>query len=299
MTTERRPDRGARGAISTQPHGSGPMGPGRRYFVRSHAHHARPKRHGPRHLSRNQSRFLQALATVIILVAWEIYGRSTNPVLFTYPTAIARAFVDEINDGTLLMALGHTMSVLAIGAVLGSIAGIVIGLFAGRSETFAALIEIPVNALYATPAVALIPVIVIWFGYGDVAKVVVVFFFVIFPVLINTMRGVQEVDPDLVEVARSFCSSERKMWQDLLLPSAWPYIITGLRLAIGRALVGVIVAEFFTAISGLGNLIVTNANTFETARMFVPIVLLSVIGVVLTWGLTLLESRLAPWRHYQ
>jgi NitT/TauT family transport system permease protein len=186
---------------------------------------------------------------------------------------------------------------MVIGALIGSIVGIILGLWAGRSETFDAMIEIPLNALYAVPAVALIPVIVIWFGYGDIAKIVVVFFFTIFPVLINTMRGVQEVDPDLLEVSRSFCSSERKLWRDLLLPSALPYIVTGLRLAIGRALIGIIVAEFFTAITGLGNLIVTNANNFQTARMFVPIVLLSVIGVVLTSLLGLVEARMAPWRR--
>jgi len=218
-------------------------------------------------------------------------------VLFTYPTAIAGAFVDMIKDGTLIVATGHTLLVMVIGALIGSIVGIILGLWAGRSETFDAMIEIPLNALYAVPAVALIPVIVIWFGYGDIAKIVVVFFFTIFPVLINTMRGVQEVDPDLLEVSRSFCSSERKLWRDLLLPSALPYIVTGLRLAIGRALIGIIVAEFFTAITGLGNLIVTNANNFQTARMFVPIVLLSVIGVVLTSLLGLVEARMAPWRR--
>ncbi|MEO6943138.1 MAG: ABC transporter permease, partial [Lacisediminihabitans sp.] len=246
-----------------------------------HTPKPRKRNRGPRRLTGNQRRLVEVVSTIVILIIWEIYGRSVNPVLFTFPTAIAGAFVDMIRDGTLLAATGHTMSVVAIGAVLGSMAGVVLGLFAGRSETFSAVIEIPLNALYATPAVALIPVIVIWFGYGDVAKIVVVFFFTIFPVLINTMRGVQEVDNDLLEVARSFCSNERKLWRDLLLPSALPYIITGLRLAIGRALIGVIVAEFFTAITGLGNLIVTNANTFQTARMFVPIVLLSLIGVVL------------------
>ena len=252
---------------------------------------------GPRHLTTNQRRLVQALSTLAVLIIWEFYGRTVNPVLFTYPTAIAGAFVDMIQDGTLLTATGHTLTVVGIGALIAAISGVVIGLLAGRSETFAAVIEIPLNALYATPAVALIPVLVIWFGYGDVAKVVVVFFFTIFPVLINTMRGVQEVDPDLLEVARSFCSNERRVWQDLLLPSALPYIVTGLRLAIGRALIGVIVAEFFTAITGLGNLIVTNANTFQTARMFVPIVLLSLIGVALTALLGGLESRMAPWRH--
>lgn len=258
---------------------------------------SRRTRRGPHKLSKNRRHLIAAASTIVLLIVWELYGRSVNPVLFTYPTAIARAFVNMVADGTLLAATGHTMAVMAIGAIIGSVIGIILGLWAGRNETFAAMIEIPLNALYAVPAVALIPVIVIWFGYGDVAKVVVVFFFTVFPVLINTMRGVQEVDPDLLEVSRSFCSSESKLWKDLLLPSALPYIVTGLRLAIGRALIGIIVAEFFTAITGLGNLIVTNANNFQTARMFVPIVLLSVIGVVLTALLGLLEGRMAPWRR--
>jgi ABC-type nitrate/sulfonate/bicarbonate transport system permease component len=128
------------------------------------------------------------------------------------------------------------------------------------------------------------------------AKTIVVFLFVVFPVLINTMRGVREVDPDLIEVARSFCSSERRMWVDLMLPSVLPYIVTGLRLAIGRALIGVIVAEFYTALSGLGDLITTNANNFETARMFVPIVVVALLGVVLTALLEWAEGRLEKWR---
>jgi ABC-type nitrate/sulfonate/bicarbonate transport system permease component len=254
-------------------------------------------RRGPRRLNRKQRWLLQVASTVAILVAWEIYGRSVNPVIFTYPTAIAQAFVDMLADGTLAQAALESLVVLGAGSAVGAIAGIGIGLLAGRSDTVAALIEVPVNALYATPSVALIPVIVVWFGFGATAKSIVVGLFVIFPVLINTMRGVREVDPDLLEVARCYCSSEPKLWRDLLIPSALPYIITGLRLAIGRGLVGVIVAEFFTAISGLGNLIVTNANSFETARMFVPIVVIAVYGVLATALLEWVESRLARWHR--
>ena len=246
--------------------------------------------------TKGQKRFIRYASLVVILIVWEIYGRSVNPVLFTYPTAIVQAFFDMIADGTLPAALRDTFTVLAIGLVIGSVVGIAVGLLAGRSEVVKQIIDIPLNALYALPAVALIPVIVLWFGFGSSAKIFVVSFFVFFPVVINTMRGVEEVDPDLLEVTRSFCSSEGRVWRDLLLPAALPYIFTGIRLAIGRGLVGVIVAEFFTAISGLGNLIVTNSNTFQTARTFVPIVILSLIGVVLTALLVAVEKRMAPWR---
>ena len=194
---------------------------------------------------------LRLASLLVIAVAWEIYGNAINPVLLSSPTAIIAAAFDMIADGTLTKAMSESFVVLGVGSLIGIAAGLVLGLAAGRNRVFATFIELPLNALYATPTVALIPVIVVWFGFGPTAKTVVVILFVLFPVLINTMRGVQEVDRELVEVARSFCSGERRMWFDLILPSALPYVVTGLRLAIGRALIGVIVAEFFTAFSGL------------------------------------------------
>jgi ABC-type nitrate/sulfonate/bicarbonate transport system permease component len=255
------------------------------------------RRRAPRPLSPAKRWTLRLTAVVVLLVAWQIYGGSINPILLSDPTAVAGAFVDMIKDGSLPHALASSLVVLGLGFASGAVVGVVVGMAAGRGQTLAALLELPVNALYATPAVALIPVIVLWFGFGVMAKTIVVFLFVVFPVLINTMRGVHEVDPDLIEVARSFCSSERRMWVDLILPSVLPYIVTGLRLAIGRALVGVIVAEFYTALSGLGDLITTNANNFETARMFVPIVVVAALGVVLTALLEWAERRLVKWRR--
>jgi NitT/TauT family transport system permease protein len=238
---------------------------------------------------------LRLASVIAIALAWELYGRAVSPVLLSYPTAISGAFVEMIADGTLPKALGESLVVLGAGSVIGITAGLVIGLAAGRNQVFATLIELPLNALYATPSVALIPVIVVWFGFGPTAKTVVVILFVLFPVLINTMRGVQEVDRELVEVARSFCSGERRMWFDLILPSALPYVVTGLRLSIGRALIGVIVAEFFTAFAGLGYLIVTSANSFQTARTFVPILVIAAMGVLLTALLEFVERRLVRW----
>jgi NitT/TauT family transport system permease protein len=126
--------------------------------------------------------------------------------------------------------------------------------------------------------------------------VVVVFLFSVFAIVLNTARGVREVDPQLIEVARSYSASEVGLWSDVVLPSALPYIVTGVRLAVGRALVGVIIAEFYTSIAGLGFLIVTYANTFQTAKVFVPVGVLMALGVILTAALQVLEGRLAPWQ---
>lgn len=238
---------------------------------------------------------LRVLSVAAILVSWQLYGER-NQILVSDPSAVAAAFVAMVRDGTLGTALASSLVVLALGFASGAVAGVVIGLAAGRSDTVSALIDVPVNAIYAIPGVALVPVLVLWFGFGVLTKTVAVFLFVVFPVLINTTRGVREVDPELVEVARSFRSSEPRMWFDLILPSALPYIVTGLRLAIGRALIGVIVAELYTSLSGLGDLISTNANNFATARMFVPIVVIAALGVVLTALLEVAERRLAQWR---
>ncbi|MBW4430727.1 MAG: ABC transporter permease [Pelatocladus maniniholoensis HA4357-MV3] len=241
--------------------------------------------------------WLRGISLIVIFLLWEWYGRNTNPILFTYPTAIVQAAIDMIADGTLLVALSQSISVLAIGFILGILGGIALGLLIGRSTVAAALLDIPITALYVTPMVALVPILVLWFGFGTSAKVVVVMLFSIFPVLINTMRGVREVDPQLIEVARSFCSTEYRLWIDLVVPSSLPFIMTGIRLAIGRALVAVIVAEFYTAISGLGYLIVSNAHSFQTARVFVPVVVLMAIGIVSTGLLEVAEVRISPWRY--
>jgi len=255
----------------------------------------RPARSMTTPLSPATKWILRATSVLAIAVAWELYGRAVNPVLLSSPTEIAGAFVEMIADGSLPQALGESLVVLGAGSVIGIAVGLAVGLAAGRNQVFSTLIDLPLNALYATPSVALIPVIVVWFGFGPTAKTVVVILFVLFPVLINTMRGVQEVDRELVEVARSFCSGERRMWFDLILPSALPYVVTGLRLAIGRALIGVIVAEFFTAFAGLGNLIVSGANSFRTDRMFVPILVIAALGVLLTALLEYVERRAVRW----
>jgi NitT/TauT family transport system permease protein len=239
---------------------------------------------------------LRALSVVVVLGGWELYGRHTNPLLFTYPSAVAQAGVELLRDGSLLKAMGQSLSVLAWGLGLSILVGVAVGLAMGRSRVVEALLEVPLDALYAVPTVALVPVIVLWVGFGPVAKVVVVFLFSVFAIVLNTARGVREVDPQLIEVARSYSASEVGLWSDVVLPSALPYIVTGVRLAVGRALVGVIIAEFYTSIAGLGFLIVTYANTFQTAKVFVPVGVLMALGVILTAALQVLEGRLAPWQ---
>ena len=240
---------------------------------------------------------LRPLSVFLVLAGWEWYGRHTSRLLFTYPTAIAQAGIGLAVHGELTRPMAQSLSVLAWGLGLSIVVGVAIGLAMGRSRIVDGLLDVPLSALYATPLVALVPVIVLWVGFGPTAKVIVVFMFAVFAVLFSTARGVREVDSQLIEVARSYLATEVGLWRDVVLPSALPYIVTGVRLAVGRALIGVIIAEFYTSIAGLGYLIVTYANTFQLAKVFVPVVILMALGVGLTAALALLERRLAPWKR--
>src|SRR2546428_3210684 len=199
--------------------------------------------------------------------------------------------------GELPFYLRGSLVVLALGLGLAIVIGIPVGIVMARRATVEYALEPYINALYATPTVALIPLIVLWAGFQVKAKVILVFLFCVFPILINTYQGVKNTDARLLEVARSFCAGEWSMWRDLMVPSAAPYILAGIRLGIGRGLVGMVVAEFYTAITGLGYMIVQYANTFRMVRLFVPVVVLMMMGVALTGALRYLERRIAPWLY--
>ncbi len=242
---------------------------------------------------------IRVLSVVVGLGAWEAYGQILRSPIFTYPSAIARAGLILVQTGELQYYLQASLVVLSLGLLLAILFGIPFGVAIARSSLLEYATDPYINALYATPTVALIPVIVLWLGFQTTAKVALVFLFCVFPILINTYQGVRSVDRRLVEVARSFCSPEWALWRDVVLPSATPFILAGVRLAIGRGLVGMVVAEFYTSITGLGYMIVQYANTFKTDRLFVPIVILMILGVGLTGLLKSLERRIAPWMHIQ
>jgi ABC-type nitrate/sulfonate/bicarbonate transport system permease component len=240
---------------------------------------------------------VRIVSLVVVLLLWEYYGRRVNPILFTYPWAIARAFVSLVASGELQSYMKESLLVLTYASVLSIIVGVVLGVVMGRFSLVEWATDIYVSALYSTPMVAMVPLIVLWFGFRVPAKVIVVFLFMVFPVLLNTYEGVKNVDRNLQEVARAFCSSERQLWRHLIIPSAIPFIVAGVRLAIGRGLVGMIVAEFYTSVTGLGYMIVRYANAFETDKLFVPIVVVMILGVGLMSLAKWVEGRIAPWRN--
>ncbi len=245
-----------------------------------------------------QDTLIRVAAALAILGAWEIVGRLVNPLLFAPPSAVARAAVDVIGSGELWRYLKVSLKVFAIGMSLGTVVGILLGVAMARLRILDLSLEPFVIAVYSTPMVALIPLLVIWLGFGDGAKAAVIFLFALFPILLNTYQGVKSVEPKLLEVARSFRSSERALWLDVIMPSSLPFIVAGIRLALGRALVGMVVADLYTAVSGIGYLIARYAQTIQIDRLLVPVVTLSALGVTLVQGLRWLEAKVAPWQHY-
>lgn len=241
---------------------------------------------------------VRLVSFLVLMVVWEFYGRRVNPILFTYPTAIIRAFVGLVASGELQSYMRESLLVLLYASILSVVVGVLLGIVMGRFSMVEWATDIYINALYSMPMVAMVPLIVLWFGFRVPAKVVIVFLFMVFPVLLNTYQGVKDVERNLQEVARSFCSSERQLWRHLIIPSAIPFIVVGVRLAIGRGLVGMIVAEFYTSVTGLGYMIVRYANALETDKLFVPIVVVMVLGVGLMCLAKWVEGRIAPWRNF-
>ena len=234
---------------------------------------------------------------VLILAVWELFGPLVSPILFSYPSKIAVAAYELTISGELLYYAAESLQILFYGLFFAILIGVPLAVLMARFKPIDWALELPINALYSTPMVALVPLLVLWFGIYMQAKVIVVFLFAVFPILINTYQGVRECDKNMLEVARSFRSPEWRTWQDVLLPFALPYIAAGIRLAIGRGLVGMVIAEFYTTISGLGYMITRYANIFEMDKTFVPVIVLMFLGVTLTAVLKKMERRIAPWNR--
>jgi len=235
-------------------------------------------------------------ALVIFLLLWEYFGRDINPIFGSYPSAIFAAFVDLLRNGKLATALMQSVQPFILGYVLAIVVGVPLGLVIGRFWIAEAALGMLVTGGYAMPLVALVPLLVLWFGLGFAVKAAVIFLMSVFPICINTWLGVKSVPKTLIDVGKSLVASDAVILRRIVLPATLPYIMAGIRLAVGRAVVGMVIAEFFTSISGLGAIIINSANNFDTATMFVPIIVLMVLAVGLNSLIGKFERVVAPWQ---
>ncbi|MGA2088468.1 MAG: ABC transporter permease [Stellaceae bacterium] len=239
---------------------------------------------------------ITCLSVAIFLSVWEFFGRDINPVFGSYPSAILAAFWDMTRSGELPAALAQSLQPFAAGYMLAIAIGVPLGLAIGRFRTVEAALGIYVTAGYAMPLVALVPLLMLWLGLGFKVKAAVVLLMSVFPICINTWAGVASVPKSLIDVGKSFVASDAVILRRIVLPATLPYIVVGIRLAVGRAVVAMVIAEFFTAISGLGAIIINSANNFDTAKMFVPVLVLVLLATGLNALIGVFERRLAPWQ---
>lgn len=237
------------------------------------------------------------LSVVLMLLLWEVGGRNINPVFGSFPSAIAVAGWELVASGELPAALWESAQAFLAGFGLAIVLGVPLGLVVGRYRTAEAALGLYITAGNAMPLVALVPLLILWLGLGFKVKVAIVLLMSVFPITTNTWLGVRAVPRSLIEVGQSFVAPDSVILRRIVLPATVPYIMAGIRLSVGRAVVAMIIAEFFTSISGLGAIVITAANNFETATMFVPIILLMALALGLNWLIGWAEHRVAPWQR--
>jgi NitT/TauT family transport system permease protein len=244
-----------------------------------------------------RGRFAGLLSVAGGLLLWELISRVLidNALFLAAPSQIAAA----IYNLTITGQMGHHLAISAIEFVLGyaiaCVLGIGLGLVMASSDTAKQACQPWVSGLYATPTVALAPLFILWFGIGIWSKVLVVIFLVLFPVAINTEAGLRTTSDRLIEMLRSFGATPRQIFFKVSLPSAVPFILAGLKIGIGRGLIGVVVAELFGSRAGLGRLISQSSDAFNMPELFAGVVVLAIAGIVMTAGFAWLETRVVPW----
>ena len=238
---------------------------------------------------------------VILLAFWESvplwYTLPKGMALFfTTPSKVAAAFQQLLINGEIEKHFYVSAIAFLAGLGLSIIVGLPLGLLMGRSRTLEALLDPYVTSFNASPRIVWLPLMILWFGIGIWSKIVIVFAGAVFPLLINTYAGVKNVNRVLVNVVRSFGANEWQLMKVVVLPNSLPYIIVGLRLAIGRAILGVVVGEFFGSSQGLGYMIASAATNYKVDVVFVGVAIFMALSVILTLAVKQLESRLASWR---
>ncbi|HKN09214.1 MAG TPA: ABC transporter permease [Pseudomonadota bacterium] len=231
------------------------------------------------------------------LIAWELISRLfvANPLFLAAPSQIVQAIYSLTLSGEMARHVAISAVEFALGYVIASVIGIGLGFAMASSATAKRALQPWISGLYATPTIALAPLFILWLGIGIWSKVLVVIFLVLFPVTINTEAGLRTTSERLIEMLRSFGASPQQIFLKVSLPSAMPFILAGLKLGIGRGLIGVVVAELFGSRAGLGRLISQSADAFNMPELFAGVVVLAVAGIVMTAGFTWLEGRLVPW----
>lgn len=249
-------------------------------------------------LSRRQNPLIGLATVILALVAWQVVVSTgaVQTIILPGPVDVAHALVDLFRSPTILTDLWVSTSELLLGFGLATVAGLVLGVAMGWYGRVNAAFDPFVVFLYNTPRVALLPLLIIWFGIGIWSKVAVVFLGAFFPIVMSTADGIRGLDHSWVRAARSFGASDWQLFRTVALPGAVPFILTGLRLGIGHALVGVVVGELVAAQHGIGLVLARAGQTFQTPLVFAAIIVIAIAGMALNSLLRLIEKRFQKWK---
>ena len=240
-------------------------------------------------------------AVVLFLVIWEAVAdaRIVSALFLPGPLDIYKALAGYVQEGAFWQDLWTSGLELIIGFCMAIAIGLPLGLLIGWYTRVRYVLDPFVAFFYATPRIALVPLFLIWFGIGIWSKIAVIFLGAVFPIIINTMAGVRNLDPSLIKAARSFGAGDFQLFRTVALPGAVPFILTGMRLGVGHALIGVVVGEFVAAEAGVGKMMADAANTFQTPRVFAGLLIVAGTGLLLTSLLQRLEESFQNWRPKQ
>jgi NitT/TauT family transport system permease protein len=247
---------------------------------------------------RHRNFLLGCLSVALFFAAWQavFYFVPLNPLFLTKPSLIASALVQMIFSGDLFHDLAVSGVPFAYGFITAALFGVAIGVVMGWRVKVGYALDPLMTALYASPLVALAPLVIVFVGVGVAAKTLIIFVLAIFPFIFNSYAGVRAVDPLLISVVRSLGGKEKDLYFKVIIPSVLPYVVAAARIAVGRALIGVLVAEFFAASEGIGYAIERYGNFFAMDRMFGAILAIMVIAIAFTEGIRWAERTAFPWR---
>ena len=241
----------------------------------------------------------QVAIAILLLAGMYLLNATSGNLTMPRPDDVLDESIKMWSDGTMIRALGETMTVLTLGFILSATTGVALGVLLGGFRIVGRVLDPFVNAMNSTPGAAFIPLIIVWFGLYTEAKVVVVWNAALFPILINTAAGIANANKDLTEMARAFGANRRNLFWSIMLPDALPSILSGLRIGVAISTVGTVIAELTMAQSGLGGLLAQAGNRFQMDRYFAVVIVLMALGTALSALLRFTENRLARWRVAQ
>ncbi len=249
-------------------------------------------------VERARKPLLGLLAVALFFAGWQavFLVAPFNPLFISKPDLIGEALLDMMASGDLWRDLAISAVPFVYGFVAAVAVGVPLGVVMGWRVRVGYALDPLMTVFYASPLVALAPLVIVFFGVGVSGKAILIFLLAVFPFIFNTCAGVRTVDRLLINVVRSLGGTEKDLYLKVILPSILPFIVAGARIAVGRALIGVLVGEFFAASEGIGYAIARFGDLFALDRMFACIFIIMVIAVVLTEGIRWAERAAFPWR---